>query len=378
VARTAHTLLLGDLETCKLSEVEWRDSNESERFIFDNEGVCIIYYNGELTLIMYGRNAVLGVCRTEHLHPTLISVVAQDGKVPDGRGGVEIKTIMGRFAYLVDLQTVRITDLLTPNNAMLATINHDSKIDWLELNQRGTHLLFRDKKRHLNLYNIQQQERVTLLNYAGYVQWVPQSDVVVAQSRSNLCVWYSINTPDRVSMFPIRGELTDIERVNNRTEVIVNEGINTVSYALDEQLIEALSLRDALGEGNLERAVRVLEPLELNAETEAQWMELGELALKQSQIVIAERCRAALGDMPKTRFLHKVVKMAQKAQQEQGGNGYESYGVRAALARLDRQVVCVSGKATSLAPFLYTSRAAFLPVQPKWSCPATCPWTLRW
>ena len=49
------------------------------------------------------------------------------------------------------------------------------------------------------------QERVTLLNYSGYVQWVPQSDVVVAQSRENLCVWYSINTPDRVSMFPIKG-----------------------------------------------------------------------------------------------------------------------------------------------------------------------------
>jgi len=44
------------------------------------------------------------------------------------------------------------------------------------------------------------------------------------------------------------GELMDIERNNNRTEVIVDEGINTVSYALDEQLIEALTLiqvRDA-------------------------------------------------------------------------------------------------------------------------------------
>ncbi len=50
-----------------------------------------------------------------------------------------------------------------------------------ELNHRGTHLLFRDKKRHLSLYNIAKQERTTLLNYAGYVQWVPQSDVVVAQ-----------------------------------------------------------------------------------------------------------------------------------------------------------------------------------------------------
>lgn len=47
-----------------------------------------------------------------------------------------------------------------------------------ELNHRGTHLLFRDKKRHLSLYTLVKQERVTLLNYTGYVQWVPQVSVV--------------------------------------------------------------------------------------------------------------------------------------------------------------------------------------------------------
>ena len=83
------------------------------------------------------------------------------------------------------------------------------------------------------------------------------------------------------------GELTDIERLDNRTEIIVNEGIQSVSYALDEQLIEALTLIQfgaAMGEQNFERAVRVLEPLELNPETEAQWMELSELALAQNQV----------------------------------------------------------------------------------------------
>lgn len=64
VGRTQHTLLLGDLDTCKLSEVEWH-SDGSEKFIFDNESVCIVYYQGELTIIMYGRNAVSrqGPCR---------------------------------------------------------------------------------------------------------------------------------------------------------------------------------------------------------------------------------------------------------------------------------------------------------------------------
>ena len=57
MARTDNTLLLGDLETCKLSEVEWR-SDGDEKFIFDNESVCIVYYNGELTIVMYGKIAV--------------------------------------------------------------------------------------------------------------------------------------------------------------------------------------------------------------------------------------------------------------------------------------------------------------------------------
>ena len=94
----------------------------------------------------------------------------------------------------------------------LGTINHDSKVDWLELNPRATHLLFRDKKRQLHLYNVSTQERTTLLNYCSYVQWVPESDVVVAQNRGNLCVWYSINNPERVTVFPIKGEVEDIER----------------------------------------------------------------------------------------------------------------------------------------------------------------------
>ncbi|GFH08380.1 WD_REPEATS_REGION domain-containing protein, partial [Haematococcus lacustris] len=319
IARTTETLLMGDLESCHLSEIPWQGDG-NEKFIFDNESVCIVYWAGEMTLVAYGRNEVLGVCRTEHVHPTLLSVMAIQKMVSDGRSPPENRTVLARLAYLIDPQTIRIMGLLT--NGTLATINHDTRIDWLE--------------------------RTTLLNFAGYVQWVPQSDVVVAQSRDNLCVWYSINTPDRVSMFPIKGELMDIERNNNRTEVIVDEGINTVSYALDEQLIEALTLIQAsitcsagfgaaMGEQNFERAVRVLEPLELTPETEAQWMELSELALASNQVVIAERCYAALGDITRTRFLHKVVKKAQRAAAEHGGDGYDSYAVRAQLAMLAKQ-----------------------------------------
>ena len=60
----------------------------------------------------------------------------------------------------------------------------------------------------------------------------------MAQSHGNLCIWYSIDSPERVTMFPIKGEIEDIERSNGKTEVVVDEGVNTVSYTLDEGLIE--------------------------------------------------------------------------------------------------------------------------------------------
>ena len=132
--------------------------------------------------------------------------------------------------------TVCIQDLR--NNSIQATINHDSKIDYLELNPGGNKLLFRDKRRQLHLYNIKEQKKQTLLNYCKYVSWVPSSDVVVAQNRNNLCVWYSIEEPDKVTMYQIKGDVESIQRTEGKTEVIVDDGVNTISYALDEALIE--------------------------------------------------------------------------------------------------------------------------------------------
>lgn len=56
-----------------------------------------------------------------------------------------------RVAYVLDLHTVRVTDLVT--GLPIATINHEARIDFLELNPRGTHLMYRDTKRQLMLKN---------------------------------------------------------------------------------------------------------------------------------------------------------------------------------------------------------------------------------
>jgi intraflagellar transport protein 172 len=57
---------------------------------------------------------------------------------------------------------------------------------------------------------------------------------------------------------------------------------------------------------DLQRALATLEPLELTPETEAQWAQLAGVALEQEALAVAERCYAALGDVAKARYLHKV------------------------------------------------------------------------
>ncbi|KAI1241384.1 hypothetical protein IHE44_0009870 [Lamprotornis superbus] len=324
VAHTSDTLLLGDISSNKLSEVAWKGSGGNEKFFFDNENVCMIFNAGELTLVEYGSNDILGSVRTEFVNPHLVSVRINERQQ---RGVDENK----KLAYLIDIKTIATVDLVGGYNA--GTISHDSKIDWLELNETGHKLLFRDKKMRLQLCDIESSTKTTILNYCSYVQWVPGSDVVVAQNRNSLCIWYNIDAPERVTMFPLKGDIVGLERSDGKTEVIVSEGVNTVSYTLDEGLIE---FGTAIDDGDYHRATAFLETLEMSTEAEAMWKTLSRLALEARQLHIAERCFAALGNMAKARFLHETNVIADQAAQEHGGDGTDHYLVRARLAMLDK------------------------------------------
>uniref|UniRef100_A0A8C8VPH6 Intraflagellar transport 172 n=1 Tax=Pelusios castaneus TaxID=367368 RepID=A0A8C8VPH6_9SAUR len=172
-----------------------------------------------------------------------------------------------------------------------------------------------------------------ILNYCSYVQWVPGSDVVVAQNRNSLCIWYNNDAPERVTMFPLKGDIVNLERSNGKTEVIVTEGVNTVSYTLDEGLIE---FGTAIDDGDYNRAAAFLETLEMSTETEAMWKTLSRLALEARQLHIAERCFSALGHVAKARFLHETNEIADQVAKEYGGDGTDYYQVRARLAMLEK------------------------------------------
>uniref|UniRef100_A0A8C4PL37 Intraflagellar transport 172 n=1 Tax=Equus asinus TaxID=9793 RepID=A0A8C4PL37_EQUAS len=212
VAHTSDTLLLGDLNTNRLSEVAWQGSGGNEKYFFENENVCMIFNAGELTLVEYGSNDTLGSVRTEFMNPHLISVRINERC----QQGMEDNK---KLAYLVDIKTIAIVDLIGGYN--IGTISHESRVDWLELNETGHKLLFRDRKLRLHLYDIESCSKTMILNFCSYVQWVPGSDVLVAQNRNSLCVWYNIEAPERVTMSSIRGgEGTDFYQVRARLAML--------------------------------------------------------------------------------------------------------------------------------------------------------------
>ena len=80
--------------------------------------------------------------------------------------------------------------------------------------------------------------------------------------------------------------MVNLERHNGRTEVLVQTGMDTVAFALDEGLIE---FGTAIDDEDYQRALAFLETLEMTKESEAMWKTLAELTLSARQLVIASR-----------------------------------------------------------------------------------------
>lgn len=52
----------------------------------------------------------------------------------------------------------------------LGHVTHDSKIDWLELNETGSKLLFRDIKLRLNLVDVETLTKTKILTSCNFAQ----------------------------------------------------------------------------------------------------------------------------------------------------------------------------------------------------------------
>ena len=139
----------------------WPNSGRNEKFYFDNANVCLIFNVGELSLVEYGENKILGSVRTEFMNPHLISVRLNERQIS---GSEDNK----KLAYLLDLKTICIIDLAF--GVTVAHISHDAKVDWLELNETGYKLLFRDKKQRLMLLDLRSGRKEAILTNCTFVQ----------------------------------------------------------------------------------------------------------------------------------------------------------------------------------------------------------------
>lgn len=337
VARTEQSLILCDLTRGIQSEISWANSGRHERFYFENPNVCLIFNAGELSLVEYGEDYILGSVRTEFVNPHVISVRLNE------RGSSKHNK---KLAYLLDLKTVCIIDLIFQTQTQ---ITNDIKIDWLELNETATKMLFRDKKMKLTLVDVNSGRKQVLLNRVSFVQWVIQSDVVVAQNDSNLIVWYNVDMPEHVTTIPIRGDVIDVTRADGKTTVHSTDGPLTFTYALDEGLVE---FGTAVNDYDFGRAVQFLESLGETAAATAMWHNLANISLQRQNLVVAQRCYAALGNVTRVLYLQRTREIEEQYEKE-GGIGSECAEVKARLAllnsdlRLAEQIYLEHGKLES-------------------------------
>ncbi|XP_019698256.2 intraflagellar transport protein 172 homolog [Harpegnathos saltator] len=326
VARTARTLLIGDIELGLISEIPWEDRpNGSEKFFFEYPVVCLIFCSGELTIVEYGQNEALGSVRTEAVNPHVVSVRVNER--PSAGAGDNKK-----LAYLLDPKTVRVIDLLS--GGTISMIVHDARIDWLELSEAGHRLLSRDKKSRLWLSD-DAGGRVLLATSVSFASWVPSSDVVVAQTTQTLAVWYNVDASEAATLTPIKGDVVDVVREDGRTSVMVEEHGVKVAYQLDEGLIE---FGTALHDNDFGRVVLFLENMGDSPQVETMWENVARNAMNERKIMIAARCYAAMGDVACAKFLKGIVEIGIKYTTETGNDPLANPDCWARLAVLNGEL----------------------------------------
>jgi intraflagellar transport protein 172 len=302
ISRTTQSFVVGDTKSGKTSELPAAfcdgDPKITERFVFIDDLAVLVWNTGELTVVELGKPNPLASISTQYGSSYLLSL-RFNAKV--GRGNAKI------LAYLIDSKTVRIVDIETLMT--IATVQVPNKIDWLELNVSGTMLLFRDSKRSLYLYGLDSKNLSGLLTACSYAQWVPEANVIVAQSKKSLYVWYSPTSPDDVRVTEIEGEVVDIVRSGTKTSVSISANGKVAAFPLDGAFI---SFSAAMEAKKLREAAQILSEMTSSIDLKSLWMELGDAALRDHDYLTAEVGYANFGDLSRARFLHKLNKSIAK------------------------------------------------------------------
>lgn len=296
IIATKESLILGDINNDLTSEVYWNYTG-TEKIDFSNFKLAIIYFAGELTVIELGNNSVLGSCRTEYIHPNLIST-----RINHLNKNLKI------IAYLIDPFTIYIQDL--NNHEIIKKIVHEVAVEFLDLNIKGNKILIRDNKKCLYIFSLEENKITNLLSFCSYVQWIPNTEILVARDRNNLIVWYSVDALENFKTYSIKGEIDKITiKEDKRVEVLTEDEMgNIYSLYLDFDLIQINML---IEENKLNKAVLILESMtseQSKSDNIVFWKSLAKKALTNRDILIAQRCFAALENYSKASYLKRICK----------------------------------------------------------------------
>ncbi|KAI3379117.1 hypothetical protein SNEBB_011462 [Seison nebaliae] len=329
VAYTSNSILIGEIHTKLLSEVSWNASAGKHRFYFGIPKVCIIFTQGDLSIVEFGYDEILATVRTEFLSPNQLSIKLNESR------NESVKNI----AYLTTQHDINIYNV--NDDQTIDRISHDSAILWLDLNETSKYLLLKDKRRRLFIYNRDTQEKKLIISLCSFVQWIPNSDVIVAQSRDNLSVWYNVEAPEEVTLVPIDGDIIEVVRnaEQKKTQVVVlEENEKKVTYQLENSLIE---FGTAIEDKDFARAIEYLENVEQSVETEAMWRSLSHNGLVDGKLEVVQRCYSALGDVSKAAYMRETIKMVDEIQKNTKvprDKAMDHYTIRARLEILDHDI----------------------------------------
>ena len=224
------------------------------------------------------------------------------------------------FAYLLDAKTIVVIDLT--NEKQLASFNHAESVDWLELNETGRQLLIRDKQLNLFLCNLEPSASSSaklqrsagssrtprakndfqhLLSKVTFVQWVPLADVVIAQSREKLHVFFDFEKPT-IYELEANQQATGILRQEGETKVLLIDDDGRESTLELSEMNYLLEFDTALQNGDLRKAMFFLEN-QTDSSSVSIWKRLNEIAFQHKDYLVLERSLAAIGDLVKSQYV---------------------------------------------------------------------------
>ncbi|CAG9560823.1 unnamed protein product [Danaus chrysippus] len=220
-------------------------------------------------------------------------------------------------------QTIAVIDLVT--GVQLGPWWHEARVDWLELTESGHLLLFRHTRRRLALLRIDTGEKEIIASGVSFVQWIENSDAVVAQTPTHLLIWCSVWEPQCVVM----SECVSVSAVSVSERRVLLEGGQIQAIVLDEH---RLAFNSALRSGDLKDCAQYLDAVSRSADVGSFWCQLAEQALTGYDVELATKCYKAVGDEARTFYLEKTFELASTKGDGNIDEGLKSPEVRARLA----------------------------------------------